>query len=312
MPNFLIIGAAKCGTSSLYHYLQQHPQIFMSPWKEPAFFAYEGKRPDFHGPADKWVSSYTVTDVDDYRALFAGVTDEIAVGEASPAYLHSPEAPQRIQHHIPGVKLIAILRNPVDRAYSMYRMFFRQGREPIQDFAEVIRVEGTRMRDNWAPAWYYVHGGMYYAHLQRYYKHFSHQQIRVYLMEDYKTDPHGFLCDVFGFLGVDETFEPDVSVQHNVGSHVPKNQSVNAFLSKTVFWLAGPNPIRAILRRFLPARLGVIALPVVSLLKKVQQANMAPSSPLLPEVRQELQSMYREDILQLENLIDHDLSAWLA
>src|SRR5215218_4707583 len=121
MPNFLIIGAGKSGTTSLYHYLGQHPEVFMSPMKEPKFFCFEGERPNFRGPGDdEEINRKCVTTIDAYRALFDGVACEKAVGEASSMYLYYPKAPERIDHHVAGVRLIAVLRNPVDRAYSSY------------------------------------------------------------------------------------------------------------------------------------------------------------------------------------------------
>src|SRR5688572_28750810 len=96
MPNFLIIGPAKSATTSVYHYLDQHPQIYMSPVKEPRFFAYEGEKPAFVGPGDEAFANSSITEIDAYRALFRGVTGEVAIGEASPNYLYIPKAPERI------------------------------------------------------------------------------------------------------------------------------------------------------------------------------------------------------------------------
>src|ERR687894_3261543 len=113
MPNFFIIGAQKAGTTSLYYYLKQHPQIYMSPRKEPHFFK------GMHSELRKSGRGLPpVTDLGDYQALFRGVTDEKAIGEASASYLYSPKAPALIKSSIPDAKLIAVLRNPADRAYS--------------------------------------------------------------------------------------------------------------------------------------------------------------------------------------------------
>ena len=106
MPNFLIIGAAKSGTSALYHYLRQHPQIYMSRRKETHFFGYEGRDPHTNGPGD--TIGGAVTNLTDYQALFADVKDEIAIGEASPTYVYVPQACERIKQYIPQAKLILI------------------------------------------------------------------------------------------------------------------------------------------------------------------------------------------------------------
>lgn len=140
MPNFLIVGAQKAGTTSLHYYLKQHPQIYMRPRKEPHFF--EGMHWDFYRPGRIMLA---VTDLADYQALFEGVTDEKAIGEASASYLYSPKAPTLIKRSIPDARLIAILRNPPDRAYSNFLHCVRGGRESIVDFAEALRVEEERI-----------------------------------------------------------------------------------------------------------------------------------------------------------------------
>ncbi len=161
LPNFLVIGAAKSGTTALHEYLKQHPQIYMSPQKEPHFFSLEGKKVDFRGPGDKREEQLnnSVTNIEDYRKLFQGVSNEIAIGESSTSYLNNPEAPERIRHYIPNAKLIAILRNPVARAYSSFLHMVQRGYEPLTDFAEALRDEERRIRDNWMGLWHYKQTG---------------------------------------------------------------------------------------------------------------------------------------------------------
>ena len=133
MPNFLIIGAAKSGTTALYHSLKQHPQIYMSPVKEPRFFAFEGETPRFCGPGDDRFVRKFVTNFEDYLRLFEAVTDQIAIGEASTVYLTMSEtSSRRIRHHLPHAKLIAVLRHPADRAYSQYQVRFSSGLEKLR------------------------------------------------------------------------------------------------------------------------------------------------------------------------------------
>jgi hypothetical protein len=225
MPNFIIIGAAKAGTTSLYEYLKQHPQIWMSPVKETNFFALEGETLDFRGPGDQdYINSFSITKIEDYLNLFQGVSNQVAIGEASPLYLYSPKAPERIRHYIPNTKLVAILRNPVERAYSQFLMFVRDGREPLRDFAEALRQEETRMRNHWEWTWQYTRVGFYYVQLQRYFDTFDRSQISVYLFDDFNTNPVSVLQDIFQFLGVNDSFIPDMSVKHNV-SVIPKHQN---------------------------------------------------------------------------------------
>lgn len=161
LPNFLIIGAAKSGTSSIYDYLKQHPQIYMSSIKEPIFFAFEGEQIDEFGPFNddplaKGTLTNSATNIDDYQALFRDVDGEKAIGEASVRYLYFSKSPNRIKKYIPEAKLIAILRNPVDRAYSHFLMNLRKQFEPLNDFSKALQAEEKRKLDNWGWDWHYL------------------------------------------------------------------------------------------------------------------------------------------------------------
>jgi Sulfotransferase family len=298
MPNFLVIGAGKSGTTSLYHYLKQHPEIYMSPIKEPKFFALEGKTPDFRGPGDEvHMNRKSVTDVGAYRALFSGVTDEKAVGEASTLYLYSPEAPARIRHHVPHARLIAILRNPVDRAYSSFIQRVQKGDEPLDDFAQALQQEEDRVRNNWAPRWQAKRIGFYHEHLRRYYDAFERDQIKVFLYEDLKGDPVGVAQSAYRFLGVEDAFVPDVSLVYNP-SGIPKSRALQALLKS-------PNPLRSVLKLLIPSGLRP------RLTAYLENRNIVRPPPLEAAVRGELVESYRADILKLEKLIGRDLSEWL-
>ena len=300
LPNFLIIGAAKSGTTALYQYLQQHPQIYFSPIKEPKFFAYDGAPPDYRGPAgDETRQRDFVTELAAYEALFAGVTGQTAIGEASTLYLYHPRAPERIRHHIPGAKLIAVLRHPVDRAYSdflSHTVVAGDGREPLADFGEALQAEAGRIRDNWWPLWHYQQRGFYHGQLARYYERFPRSQIKVYLYEDLESDAAGLCRDVFRFLGVDDEVRPDTSLKHNV-SGLPRNQRLHDLLTK-------PHPLKKILKPLLPDQLRQ------RLVTRLRSGNLV-RPPLPVELRRQLLREYRPDILRLQELIQRDLSNWL-
>jgi len=179
MPNFLIIGAMKSGTTSLYHYLKQHPQIYMSPVKEPKFFALEGEPfySDSRGSGGL-ARIKGIRELKSYQEQFEGVSHEIAIGEASPLYIYVPKAVERIKYYIPEAKLIAILRHPVDRAYSHFLHWIQRGLEPLDsNFESVIREEEIRISQDWSPNWHYKQRGSYYQQLKRYYENFNREQI---------------------------------------------------------------------------------------------------------------------------------------
>jgi hypothetical protein len=290
MPNFLIIGAMKSGTTALYYYLEQHPQIYMSPIKEPNFFCSEEQENSEGNSAARLGA---------YQDLFRDVSGEKAIGEASHCYLYRPEAPARIQDSIPDAKLIAVLRNPVDRAYSHFLHMVRNGSEPLADFAQALRVEesGGYQKSKFQD---YIGRGRYYGQLKRYIDAFGRDQIKVYLYEDLSNAPVDTLQDAFRFLGVDDSFVPDVSLKRNVSGY-PKHKTVDKLLRK-------PNPIKDALKIYLPARL---RWHLSKAFDELKTRNLAEPPALQPEVRRQLIGVYREDILKLQELIHRDFSGWL-
>jgi hypothetical protein len=300
MPNFLIIGAMKSGTTALYYYLEQHPQVYMSPVKEPNFFAFEGEELGSRRPGDrKAIGHASITNLEDYRALYARATDEKALGEASHSSLYSPRAVERIKHHVPNAKLIAILRNPVDRAYSHFLHSLRTGTEPLSNFAEALRDEASGARKASRRQGYFDIG-LYGEQLRRYFDAFGRDQVRVYLHEDLNSSPHETMRDIFRFLYVDDSFVPDVSLRRNV-SGFPKNKTLDKYLRR-------PYPVKRVLKLYLP---GAVRWRLSVSFDALKTRNLIEPPKLQPELRHQLTEAYREDVLKLQEVIGRDLSAWL-
>jgi hypothetical protein len=298
MPNFIIIGAAKAGTTALYHYLRQHPQIFMSRVKEPHFFTYEGQHPNAQGPGDS--VNNAIIELGEYQALFDAVQGEMAIGEASPTYLYSAKACERLQFHLPEAKLIAILRQPADRAFSAFMHQTRDGLEDYTDFADALEAEERRIQSNWGPIWHYKRGGLYAQQLDRYYSVFARSQIRVFLYEEFRKDPLGILRSVYDFLGVDPDFRPDTTVRPNV-SGIPKSRVTQRTI-KALF--ERDNPVKRLSRALLPFDWRW------RFTTAVRNWNLARLE-MPAELRRQLTDFYRPDIARLETLLHRDLSLWL-
>ena len=298
MPSFLIAGAAKSGTSALWKYLSQHPEIFMSPKKEPHFFAYENKIPASNGPGD--YTKFAITDLESYKALFANVSSEKAIGEAAMTSLYVPRSVERIQYYIPQAKFIMMLRQPADRAFSSYMHLIRDNREPIQNFTEALKLEQKRIAQNWGFMWHYTQMGFYYEQVKRFFDNFHESQIRVYLHDDFDSDPIHVIRDIFCFLEVDDNFVPNMRIRVNM-SGVHKN-SVTANFIKILF--DRPNPLRFIARKLIPheKRWAFTA--------SVRNRNLQHQS-LSRSLRYDLTAQFREDIIRLQELIKRDLSHWL-
>jgi hypothetical protein len=224
------------------------------------------------------------------------VSDERAVGEASVVYLPHPGASEAIARRIPEVKLIAVLRNPADRAYSAFLFGLLHGLEPLHDFDEALRAEPQRIADDWFYAWRYRDLGFYHRHLMRYFDRFDPSRIRVYLYEDLQRDPLRMLTDIFRFLGVDDGFRPQVVIRHNQSGR-PRSVRLQRLLTR-------PHPVKEAAKSVIPEEWGH------RLIARLSHRNLQ-RPPLRPESRARLIEGYYEDIRRLEGLIGRDLSHWL-
>ena len=296
LPNFLIIGAAESGTTFLYLGLRQHPDVFLCPATEPYFFAYEGEalQRAFCGPGDGQQYKDTVTQLSDYLTFFEPARAK-AIGERSAVYLYSSKAAERIQHYMPQAKLIAILRQPAERAFSHYLKLRQEGRESL-GFAEALQQEAARIRQGWGPAWHYRQFGFYAAQLERYLARFDRKQIRVYLHDDWRADSAAVLRDAFGFLEVDSALGPPVAPRYQVRRQT-RNRAWHNFLTH-------PHPLKEWLRPLFPK-------PLADWLWTWLHDRNLTAPRLDPQIRAELTEGYRTDILRLQDLLGRDLSLWL-
>lgn len=296
VPNFIVIGAAKAGTTALHYILDQHPEIFMCPMKEPSFFWAYGQEVVLKGPGAEVLKHRYVNDWNQYLGLFSGTSGEKAIGESSVRYLSYPPSPEMIHQFIPQVKLVAILRNPVERAFSSYMHYLRDGMEPCTDFGEAIQQELRGERQGWTFG-LYLNQGMYHAALQRYLQTFDRRQMYIALYEDMQNNAEALLHSLFAFLEVNEEFKPDMSQRHNVSGIIR-----NPFLR----WIwTRSNGLRAALRPLLTERVRHAAFEWF-------MGGRDLEKPAFPDdVRSELNAYYRQDILRLQDLLQRDLSRWL-
>ena len=300
LPDFLVVGAAKSGTVSLYHYLGQHPQIYMCPRNEPNFFALDGFHVDAHfqGPGDRaTLERHCIRDRNAYEALFAAVQPGQRLGESSPLYLYSAHAAQRIHHYLPRARLIALLRHPAGRAHANYRHYRIAGLEPLARFEEALAAEPERMRQGWGPwpFWAYRDAGNYDVQLQRYYDLFDPGQILVCFYEELRDDAVALLQKLYDFVGVDSTFVPDTSVRHNVGNRL-RSRGLHRLMTQ-------PNPVKRALNRLLPSPLRT------ALRERLRRAN-EQRLPFDPALRRQLTRDYTPSIKRLQELTGHDLRHW--
>lgn len=272
----------------------------MCPVKDTFFFNFDGNHPDFGGPDDNnWYKQRAVVDFSDYQALFADANPNSLVGESCAGYLYDADAARRIHQRLPEARLIAVLRDPVERAYSSFLQQLRDGYETTSDFATALELEPQRRDLNWRPIWHYDKRGRYYEQIETYLNIFDDAQLQIHLYDDLQQDPGGMLKKIYSFLEVDTSFVADISLRHNRAG-IPSSR----FLFQKMMT---PNRLKSIVKPFIPTSL-----------RRKLRAAVTESETLLhrPEVPADIRARliegFSDDILKLQSLIDRDLSHWLS
>jgi hypothetical protein len=312
LPNFFIVGAPKAGTTSLYAYLDQHPQVYMSPLKETHYFCSEVRQENFSEEERPRITRDTnalkeylrgdlrekrfgglVSSWEDYLKLFRNVSDEIAIGEATPHYLWSETAPRDIAARIPHGKIIIMLRNPVDRAFSDYLHMVTVG-AIRRSFREQIDANLHCNDKRIGTAWPFLEYGRYHEQITRYMREFPRSQMHISFYEDFERAPGPLLANLYAFLGVDGGFAADVSHRHNE-PRIPRLAGTEYLLKKWRIWPY----VRKLAPRALRPRMRSLML----------RSRASLSMP--PADRAFLVDYYGDEIRKLASLLDRDLSAWL-
>jgi hypothetical protein len=310
LPNFFIVGAPKAATTSLYHYLDQHPQIYMSAIKEPHYFAAEireencdpklrrrmarenrGLREFLSGAMTQKRFGGIIADWQDYVRLFANAANKSALGEASVCYLWSPTAPARIAERIPDAKILVMLRDPADRAFSQYLHCLGNGAIRCS-FREYIQRNLRHHSGQFCVHYPFLEFGLYSEQVNRYLERFG-PNVWLGFHEDFKDHPTEMLQDICRFLAVAPEFSPDMVHQH-LQAQVPR-MAVIGWLKQSGFWEAAARVTPTSLRPLI--RYGLIRRPGAT--------RMDPAD------RHYLVDFYREDIRKLANLVGRNLDSWL-
>lgn len=281
-PNFFIAGAARSGTTSLYTYLKQHPQVYLSPIKEPHYFAQITP-----SPAQRHVV-HPINRKESYLHLFRGAGGAVAIGEASPSYLWEPQAPARIQAQIPEARILLLLRDPVERAYSHYLMDVREGQETLP-FEEALQRDWVRPNKGWGVSRLYVELGFYAPGVERFLRLFGPERVKVLFFEDLVQRPEVLLKEVQEFLGLNvlplQAGEPQNAYRAPRGPLAQKILGTPWIRQLTL--LVPPGIRHPLKERFF-----------------LQQG---PKPAMSREARRWLQSLYAPDLARLEELLGRKL-----
>lgn len=311
LPNFLIVGAVKAGTTSLHEYLQQHPEIYMSPVKETNYFSDEDMlfdhfNPDYRQDVNVDVKKYLAGDMknkihiahirswDDYQLLFKNVAGQKAIGEVSNSYLFCPSTATAIKSKLPDAKIVMILRNPAERLFSQFLMNLKLGKITEKDLLKEIEADQKKKIKGWGVSHLYLEVGNYYAQVKAYYDVFPASQIKVILYDDFKNSPAMVMKDLFSFLGVNADFQLDMSRRYNEAG-MPRFGKLN-------YWLTQMG-IYGLVKRIFSSGLKEKIKGIIYTRENIPT--------ITPEEKKWLQDYYRDDVNKLSALIGRDLSAWL-
>jgi hypothetical protein len=300
-PDFLIVGAPKAGTTALHSALSLHPQVFTTTPKEPKYWLCgDAPPPHWRGPGDAHSQQEWVWRRRDYDALFVPARPDQVRGESTPFYLWSRPAHRRIAEHLPGVRLVAVVRDPIDRAYSNWMHLWSDGLEKVPDFEEAFALQQERVDAGWAPFWRYRDLGLYGEQLRHLYDYVPREQVLVVRYRDIVDDPVGAVDKVCAFLGIEpghvdhvprdnsRSFAPPGLRSRVVGGAIRAGAYAGQFAAPQV-WRKASGPLTALL-----------------------QAGKADRPKLSPEARARLVPNFVDDIDLLTDLTGEDFSLWLS
>jgi len=312
LPNFFLVGAVKAGTTAFHDMLSQHPEIYMAPIKEPNFFAQPDLQPNLYtdqyrrsvsfdisryvkGTMRQVIHIADVNNWDDYHLLFKNVRHERAIGEGSNSYLYCSSVAQHIARQLPHAKIIMILRNPVERAWSHYLMNRKLGYPVRPDFLEEIHEDTRAQPQGWGITANYFRLGLYSEQVERFLSAFPSCQVKITLYDDFHRAPRETLSDTFEFLDVNPTFNVDLHTQKNKAA-LPRWPSLQGALQRSSMSHA--------IKRKMPSSIKTVIEKILLDHTKL---------PKLGELeRQTLANLYDCDIRKLEKILSRTLDHWLA
>jgi hypothetical protein len=294
-PDFVIVGAPKSGTTAMYEYLRAHPEVFLPERKEMRFFG-----------SDLDVRDRPTLSLEAYLAHFAAAGPEQRVGTAYVWYLFSERAASEIAEFAPGVKVIAMLRNPVEMVWSLHSEHLYNGNEEIGDFTAALDAEPDRRAGRRIPPHAHLPQGLRYTEvpryaeqLERYFTAVGRDRVHVVLYDDFARDVRGAYREVLDFLGVDPGFSPPSFAVINANKRT-RSERFRHFLARP------PELPRRVIRRLVPGRLRRWAY------ERAKRLNVsaAQRAPMPTATRERLQRTFAPEIERLSALIGRDLSDW--
>jgi hypothetical protein len=270
----------------------------MSPKKEPHYFSFVNNKPNYQGPYDKEINKEIVANLNEYEKLFDNFTSEKMVGECSTSYLFLSQAAYNIKKFIPKCKIVIILRNPIDRAYSNYMHHVMLGQEKLS-FEDAILSEKERKKSNWRWSYQYIGQSLYSKQVKRYINLFGRDNIKIYFFYDLKSNPLILMENVFNYLEIENCILREINIQNKTG--IPKSEVVHQFLRSN-------NRLKDLTRPLMSKRFRGIIYKLIETIN--YDYNGYPNMNF--NVRKKLADIFYADICDLQKLLKIDLSSWMG
>ncbi len=293
-PNFILAGAPKCGTTSMYYYLRQHPEIFMPELKEPHYF----------GRGLRWNKNALLLSEKDYLYLYKDAGSALIRGDSSTFYVFSESSPEEIAEFCPGAKIMIMLRNPVDLLYSLHSQYVFSGDEDQDDFQKALEIEEDRKQGRNLPKNIDMQNKVFYktnirslpGNISSFIRVFGRENVFILTLDELKSETDMIIREVYRFLGVDETFVPDISVKNP--NKIPRSRTVRDWIKRN----------KAQLGRF---RSMLIKKPL-GIIRNVENANTlyTPREELDENLRRELMLELTPVVDEIEDITGLDLGDW--
>lgn len=299
-PNLYVVGAGKCGTTSIYHYLLQHKDVYLSTRrKELNYFSTKYMTIPFQGPGgEDFEKKDLIFEIDQYEDFFSGQTSERVIADISPMNMIYYGCAKDIYAYNPEAKIVMILRNPVDRAFSTYMHLRKTLKEDIDDPVEAILKSSERKEQNYIPFFDYVGVGKYSSAVNEFITVFGRENVKIFFFEDFKEDPNKIMEELCEFAEI-EKIKFDTSEKFNMTGE-PKNR----FFQKMVL-LCGEGRLL-----WLKKLLGKECTRKISMIvRKYKNKNLVRKT-LSEEQRKVLYPVFEEDIHKLEQILSIQIDGW--
>jgi Sulfotransferase family len=296
-----IVGAAKSGTTVLWSWLRSHPDVFFPDFKEPHYFSFQNGRRVGGPEMDPHYKNKITTTLEAYQSLYQNCKHGQILGDASPGYLYHEHAAEIIKSYDPDAKIICVLRNPVDRAFSQFLHHVRDGLEQTSNFSEALNLEEARIRNGWWWGFHYAKAGNYFGQWTKYCEFFKPHQRLLIFFDDLEKHPEKVYLQICQFLEISPQNDMKFDLRVNDTSQiklVPKYGRLYRMLEHGSYF-------SHLMHQLFPLRTTKWVRRCLMSLNQVKKPTLSP------EVRQRLYIYYKEDIEKLSEFVGTNLSHWM-